>query len=73
MILGEPSEIAKVVYGDASPSTLSLWHCLELCRQYDDCVWVSWKTALVGHNKDLDSGNETVYYKLSSASKTLNS
>ncbi len=43
LINGVSSENAKVAYGDNIPFVLSLWHCLELCRIYQDCAWVSWR------------------------------
>ncbi len=42
-ILSESSSDSKVDYGDFPPSVPSVWHCVELCRLYADCVWISWE------------------------------
>ncbi len=42
-MLSDRSEESKVAHGNDNPLTKSLWHCLELCRLYTDCNWVSWK------------------------------
>ncbi len=42
-IQSESSEDAKVANGDIASTPPSVWHCLESCRLYADCVWISWK------------------------------
>ncbi len=51
LITGEKSEGATVDFGDDYPLVPSLWHCRELCRQYDDCSWISLKKSVI------DQGN----------------
>ncbi len=41
--MSNSSQDAKVDLGDEPPSAQSVWHCVELCRLYADCAWVSWR------------------------------
>ncbi len=56
LIVSEQSENAMVDFGFVDPSLPSLWHCLEQCRLYADCVWVSWKNVDKSEVSE-DSGN----------------
>ncbi len=66
MISSEGSEEAQVDFGSDLPSKQTLWHCLELCRLYADCAWVSrkYEAEEVGHEcrlmKELPNGNTMV-------------
>ncbi len=55
LINSDISENAKVDYGNEKLYTPSLWHCQQLCRDYEDCTWVSWNS-VANDGSDLESG-----------------
>ncbi len=50
-MLSDSSENAKVDHLDVAPSVPSVWHCVELCRLYDDCHWISWTSRDISRNE----------------------
>ncbi len=53
MINAERSRDAQEDYTDALAQTSSLWHCKQLCDQYSDCTWFSWKRVVPDLNGEL--------------------
>ncbi len=56
-IVSNRSAEAMVEHGEVLPNAHSLWHCLEMCKTFEDCAWVSWRSP-GGDNEEMQEETE---------------